>query len=339
MVDVAELDEESLVFTGNPPWGDLGTQVDNTLSPAQMLKKANLNWGVSREPTFFNWTPKMQRGSKGRILKAEERITQTNVPSGREVLVRDSDGRVLTHITEGWNEMQNVTAAEIFTDFVKAGSMEMVAVGSLMQGLRIWFLARITNKGFALGKKDAVDSYLLFTLPHEYGKTLTVRYVALRRTCWNSFVLSLGNKDDLVIKVSHRKEFDPKIVKEAMVLASNRDSEFEAHAKVLFAAKAPTDKVQEYFKAVWPVSETSRKLAKDPNYISKPARVALAAMENQPGADLGAGTWWQPFNAVTYSMDHLLGMSDDTRLTSSWYGANRIKKIQALQTALEFAKA
>jgi len=37
--------------------------------------------------------------------------------------------------------------------------------------------------------------------------------------------------------------------------------------------------------------------------------------------------------------DHVLGRENDTRLASSWYGVNKNKKVNALETALEFAKA
>ena len=37
--------------------------------------------------------------------------------------------------------------------------------------------------------------------------------------------------------------------------------------------------------------------------------------------------------------DHVLGRENDTRLASSWYGVNKTKKVNALETALEFADA
>jgi len=45
------------------------------------------------------------------------------------------------------------------------------------------------------------------------------------------------------------------------------------------------------------------------------------------------------FNAATYYIDHKAGRSEDTRLTSAWYGANRDKKIVALNKAVEMAEA
>lgn len=47
----------------------------------------------------------------------------------------------------------------------------------------------------------------------------------------------------------------------------------------------------------------------------------------------------QAFNAVTYMTDHLMGKTQDTRLTSAWYGHNKGLKTKALETALEMADA
>ena len=65
----------------------------------------------------------------------------------------------------------------------------------------------------------------------------------------------------------------------------------------------------------------------------------MEVLDTQPGAELGEGTWWQAFNPVTYMIDHLLGNSQDTRLKSAWFGGNRKKKTDALETAIEFAEA
>jgi len=73
--------------------------------------------------------------------------------------------------------------------------------------------------------------------------------------------------------------------------------------------------------------------------LSRPAQQAYEVLETQPGAEFGAGTFWQAFNAVTYTVDHLLGHSAETRLQSAWYGQNRQRKVMALEKAVEMADA
>jgi len=65
----------------------------------------------------------------------------------------------------------------------------------------------------------------------------------------------------------------------------------------------------------------------------------MAVLHTQPGAKFAEGSWWQAFNTITYMTDHKLGRSNDTRLTSAWYGQNRIKKEKALDLAIEYAEA
>ena len=56
-------------------------------------------------------------------------------------------------------------------------------------------------------------------------------------------------------------------------------------------------------------------------------------------SEYASGTWWQPFNAVTFLVDHLSARNDDNRLSSAWYGQGKNIKTKALETALDFANA
>ena len=64
-------------------------------------------------------------------------------------------------------------AFDFFSDFVKAGDMEMHTAGSLDDGKMVWALAKV-NESFELFKGDKVDSYLLFSNPHQYGKSSSI---------------------------------------------------------------------------------------------------------------------------------------------------------------------
>ena len=69
------------------------------------------------------------------------------------------------------------------------------------------------------------------------------------------------------------------------------------------------------------------------------AETALETVNTQPGAKLSEGSWWSAFNSVTYLIDHELGVSQDTRLQSAWFGKGRQKKVSALEKAKQFAEA
>jgi phage/plasmid-like protein (TIGR03299 family) len=309
----------SNVASYQTPWHSLGTPVSNDLTPMQMMDKAQLNWTVDRIPTFA-------------------RIGDVEVPTGKEVLVRSSDNKILTHVSEDWQPVQNHEAFDFFTEFVMSGNMEMNTAGSLKGGNMVWALAKIKDGSFDLFKgKDVVDSYLLFSNPHEYGKCIDIRFTAIRVVCNNTLTLALNAKSDMVVRLNHRRKFDAEMVKNTLGLASNNTASYKEMAEYIGTRKFSVDKLMEYYNEVFPT--LSKKEDRDPSKLSRPAQTALEVLDTQPGAELGKGTWWQAFNSATFTIDHLLGRSDDTRLTSAWYGQNRQKKVEALRKAVEYADA
>lgn len=92
----------------------------------------------------------------------------------------------------------------------------------------------------------------------------------------------------------------------------------------------------DYFKRIFPA--TGAKATEDT--ISRNAKLFKdELLETQPGAEYGAGTFWQLFNTVTFGLDHVVGRSQETRLESAWYGNNQVLKTKALETAVEMANA
>ena len=138
---------ETMAYAGDTPWHGLGKRVIADLTPVQMLEAADLNWQVEKIPAY-----------------ADVRGKQIYV--GKDALVRSTDGRVLDTVSQDWNPVQNETAFEFFNEFVMAGDMEMHTAGSLKSGEIVWALAKVKDS-FELFNGDKVDSYLLFSNPHQ----------------------------------------------------------------------------------------------------------------------------------------------------------------------------
>jgi len=167
---------ETMAYAGEVPWHGLGVPVSNDLTPAQMMQKAGLDWNVQEVETFIEYN-----GTK-----------QT---TGQKALVRETDGRILTTVGENWKPVQNEQAFEFFHEYVMAGDMEMHTAGSLKDGQMVWALAKINNT-MEFFKGDQVDSYLLFSNPHQYGKTIDIRFTPIRVVCNNTLTLSLDQKTE-----------------------------------------------------------------------------------------------------------------------------------------------
>src|SRR6056300_1897451 len=203
---------ETMAYAGETPWHGLGVPVSNDLTPAQLQEKAGLDWKVREVESFIEFDgKKMQTGLKS--------------------LVRETDGRILTNVGENWNPVQNEKAFEFFSEFVLSGYMEMHTAGSLKGGQMVWALAKVKDESFELFGKDRVDSYLLFSNPHMYGKSIDVRFTPIRVVCNNTLTLSLSEGSKNGVKVSHRTKFNSEQVKETMGIASFKLTEYKKQAE------------------------------------------------------------------------------------------------------------
>lgn len=306
---------ETMAYAGEVPWHGLGVPVINDLTPEQMMEKAKVNWTVEKYPLYID-------------------IGKKKIFSENQALVRSSDNSILSVISDDWTPVQNSTAFEFFHEFVMAGDMEMHTAGSLKKGKVVWALAKI-KESFDLFGGDKVDSYLLFSNPHEYGKSLNVRFTPIRVVCNNTLTLALGTKSEKAFSMNHRRIFNPEEVKTTLGLAKSSFQTYKQSAEFLGSKRYTKDSVKQYFMDVFPASGKKQ----ENEEMSRPAETAYAGLETQPGNNFAPGSWWQAFNASTYAVDHILGRSVDTRLTSAWYGPNQQRKVNALRKAIEYAEA
>ena len=309
-----------MAYVGETPWHGLGKRVPADVSPEQMLEAANLNWTVEKVPMFYDT-------GDGPVLTKSR------------ALIRSTDKKLLTVINDSWNPVQNQEAFEFFNDFVAAGDMEMHTAGSLRDGRMVWAMAQIKDS-FELFGGDRVEGYLLFSNPHEFGRSIDIRFTPVRVVCNNTLTLALDNESKHAVKVSHRAIFDGDTVKETLGIAKDKLQRYKEQALFLGQRMYKKETIVEYFNRVFPsMSKDELKkqdLTKAP--VSRQAEEAMAVLHTQPGAKFAEGSWWQAFNTVTYMADHKLGRSQDSRLSSSWYGLNRAKKEKALELALEYAE-
>lgn len=319
--------QAQMAYSGEVPWHGLGVRVADNLTPKEMQIAAGLDWSVSKEDMY---------------------VGDMKVP-GKQALVRSSDNKILDVVGDQWIPVQNDDAFNFFDDYVKAGGMQMHTAGSLKEGRIIWGLAKVNETFSLFGGKDEVESYLLLSNPHNYGRGVDVRFTPTRVVCNNTLSLALDGKASLGISLNHRQEFDVEKVKVALDAASKQMDTYREAAEFLSKKKFNQDKLTEYFSRVFPKTTGKNKnmsfeelmtsMREGKNVLSRNAVEALDTIHTQPGAEYGPGTWWSAYNTVTYMTNHVLGNSADTRLQSAWYGFNKNTNIEALGLACEYAEA
>ena len=320
-----------MAYAGEVPWHGLGTQVGDDLTPKEIMVAAGLDWSVEKEDVFYERNGEMVRAPK------------------RQALIRSSDNKYLDIVSDNWIPVQNEEAFEFFDEYVKAGGMSMHTAGSLKDGQIIWALAKVNDSFSLFGGKDEVDSYLLLSNPHNYGRGVDVRFTPIRVVCNNTLSMSLNGKASLGISLNHRSEFNADKVKLALDEASQKMDTYREMAQFLTEKRFTQDSLFEYFNRVFPKTtnrkgatsfdELMKQFKKGEKVVSRNAQRAMEVVETQPGAEFGAGSWWSAYNAVTFMTNHEMGHNPDTRLQSVWYGTNKDRNIDALGLAVEYAEA
>jgi phage/plasmid-like protein (TIGR03299 family) len=310
--------QAQMAYAGDVPWHGLGIQVSNDLTPMQMMEKAGLDWTVEKMPTFIE-------------------VDGKKISTGLNALVRSTDKKVLTQVGDGWNPVQNEEAFQFFSEFVLSGDMEMNTAGSLKGGRVVWALAKV-KESFDIFGGDQVDSYLLFSNPHQYGKCIDIRFTPIRVVCNNTLTFSLERQADVSYRANHSSKFDGDKVKQAMGLAHEKFAQYKQMAEYLGSKRVTTESLIEYYSTVFPKTSGNTEV-ENVEDLSRNARLAYEALETQPGAEYAEGSWWQAFNSVTYITDHVQGRNADNRVYNSWFGSNQTRKVRALNKAMEMAEA
>ena len=299
-----------MAYAGELPWHGLGTQVSDDISTDGMMEAAGLDWSVTKQPMYYM----DDLGEMGEV-------------PGKSALVRSSDNKVMDIVGQDWNPVQNAEAFEFFREFVDSGDMKMHTAGSLKDGKMVWALAKV-NDGFTIKTaqgEDSVESYLLFSNPHQYGKSIDVRFTPIRVVCNNTLTLSLNQNVDQYVRMGHQRPFNAEDAMTTLGMAHKKLETYKEAAEYLCQKSYTSEQMVDYFNQVFP-SASDRD--------SNKSRVAQEVMHTQAGANLGEGTFWQLYNTTTYMADHTLGRNSDTRLQSSWYGQNQNVKKKALELAV-----
>lgn len=316
-----------IAYNGETPWHGLGFEVDADMTPAEMMVAAGVDWTVALRSCFAE----MSVGG-GKVKR---------VSTAYKALIRESDLAPLTVTGASWHPIQNSEAFDFFADFVEKGELEMHTAGSLRGGRMVWAMAKAKQEFSLFKGKDRVETNLLFYNPHEYGKSAGVMVTPTRVVCNNTLTLALSSKKNTEFhaRISHRKRFNPEEVHATMTHASMLVDQYRQQAELLASRKLEAEAFKEFTLEVFP--------SKSDDKPSRLAEITQAVLDTQPGAQLGAGTWWQAVNAVTFTMDHLMGKqystetSDtpmrDRRLSQSWFGAVARDKQRALALAVTHA--
>ena len=217
---------ETMAWAGDKPWHGLGVEVDANLTPLQMQEAAQLDWTVSKRPSYTLDAPEWSDDVG--IIQAENTFH----------IVRDSDNRILSHCGRDYVPIQNEDVFKFFKRFTEAGHMTMETAGSVKDGGEIWGLAKI-SEDFELAGDDLIKGYLLINQPHIVGRSMTIKLTPIRVVCNNTLTMALQHGGTASFRMPHVREFGDDVIQaaeEALGLSATAMTDFRNNSTLLSKA-------------------------------------------------------------------------------------------------------
>lgn len=223
---------ETMFYTREAPWHDLGTRVEEAPNSEEALKLSGLDWNVIQQPI----------------------MTENSVPiPGYKANIRDTDNRVLGVVSDRYRVVQN-SEAFAFTDALLGEGVKYETAGSLQDGRKIWLLAKLPDKYIIEGEQ--IEPYLVFSSSHDGSGAIKVAMTPVRVVCQNTLNLALGSAKRIWSTV-HVGELAAKMDEAHSTLQlaekymTNLGGEFAKLAKI----KLTDSKVMEYIEMLLPMDE------------------------------------------------------------------------------------
>ena len=120
-------------------------------------------------------------------------------------------------------------------------------------------LAKV-NESFDVLGDDQVDSYLLFSNPHQYGKSLNVRFTPIRVVCNNTLTMSLNMGSKNEVTLNHRRAFDPQIVKDQLGIAHEKFAQYKEARTIPREERVTEENLVQFFNNVFPIADKNKEV-------------------------------------------------------------------------------
>ena len=278
---------ETMMYVGRVPWHGDGEYVgEDAILSDEAMRRSKLDWRVDKKPLFTY--------VDGEAIE---------IPS-RKALVRDSDNRVLSLISNRYSEIQNETSFKFMDSLVGEGLMRYHTAGSLDGGKRVWLLGKVGQSEIVPG--DTVDHFLFLHNGHDGKHGLRVLWTDVRVVCANTARAALSKGAKSGVSIRHRGDVMAKLsdAQEVLGLANEAFDEsanfMRGLAETPMTARTWVDLCLELVPE--PATDENGDFSKRAMTRVNNERSALTELFlGGTGTDIPgvAGTAWGAYNAIT----------------------------------------
>ncbi len=314
---------KTMAFVGKTPWHGLGTPVPAGVGSAAMIRAANLDWKVRKEPAPG---ARVIHKTKGRDVYERYAVTRDRV--GEETVAP-----MLGIVKDAYELVQNDEAFAFFDPLISASQARYEAAGALGNGERVWVQVRVGGT-IEVAEGDAVQKFLLLANSHDGSGSLSLRFTPIRVVCENTLNWATQGGEH-VVKLRHSRRVHDRLGDhQTELLRQLIDDTFNRMAKDfrrLAAAHADAARRARFLEALF--STKSDPKGESPIWQQRIDAV-LADKKVTPAAS--RHSMWALYNAVTRAEDYreTRETNAEARLERVWFGSGADLKIKALHAAL-----
>jgi phage/plasmid-like protein (TIGR03299 family) len=305
-----------MFYVDELPWHGLGRRLEGSPTVSEAIEASGLSWDVELIP----------------LVAAD-----TGAAAPARAVRRTSDDRVLGVVGPAYHALQNRDAFAFFEPFLDARLARLHTGGSLHDGRKVWLLAEINRDPIEIGPDDTISKFVLLSNSHDGTTSVRVGFTPIRVVCANTLALAHADRaGSKLLRVRHTRHLADNLeaLQEVINLA---DQEFSATAEQYRRLRNKginQSDLAKYVRQVFQIE--SPQLNGQQRHILESC---FRLFEAGKGADLPGvrGTLWGAYNAVSEYLGYERGQSQDTRLTSLWFGESSRTNQRALEVALGMA--
>lgn len=295
---------------------------------ADMISHSHMNWRPYLVKTAY-WdadtetTDRMGATQQNAVPHPEWKETP------QEMQVLRSDTRApLGRVGANYQRIPNKNAFSIADPIISQGG-KFIGCGEYEGGALAWVQIEMPIEPADIIKGDAVHPYLLIVTGHTGNRGLTYKMTSIRVVCKNTLYAALRGQTNQEGSIRHSGDIESKVSVASDLLDKHRL--FFLDTVGIFQSFAATTitqpTVERYFKTIAKVEPKHYKrdeVTGEHEMVGRPAtmydRYMTAYHGDRGGAELGRGTLWGAYNAVTYVQDH--DMVEEKRKKTAAKSAN-----------------
>ncbi len=311
---------ENMFTVKQKAWHGLGKVLEKAPATSkEAITLAGLDWDVEKRDVYW------KRSDNQEFYKIPDRVS----------LVRNSDQKPLSIVSDHYKVLQNSEAFEFFDPIIKEGKATYETAGSLCGGRVIWVLANL-NRSSEVLKSDEIRRYLLLSNSHGFNKSIQIMTSSIRVVCMNTLNMALASGG--AYGIWHQGDMKKEMEK-VKILLGLAEKQFEAKEEIYKAmarVNMTNSDISEYIMSVIP---PANKEATDrvKNGIIQYQEHIWDLMENGIGCDIKGvkGTLWGAYNAFVEHVDYYASPKTRDRANYIIYGTGKAIKDRAYSKAVE----